>query len=208
MGVRLASSREPVRAPQAALTHAAAARFRAEVLPHLDAAYNLARYLARDGDIAEDIVQDAFVRAIRGFSGWRGDSAKAWLMAIVRSAFLDSVQTRRRLAAAVVGENALSPAEVARVEAAADPNQPSPEESLVRGEEVLGVRAVIERLPEPFRETLVLREMEEMSYKEIAQATATRIGTVMSRLARAREMLEALLAPALAESPIGREARP
>ena len=164
-------------------------QFRLVMLPHLDSAYNFARYLARDATAAEDIVQEAFLRAFRSFDGWRGDAPKAWLLAIVRNCFLSSV-------AAGSGHPGADLAEA--TEALADSD--TPESILAERSEAAMLRATIENLPEPFRETLVLRELEELSYKEIAALTAAPIGTVMSRLARARQMLCDMLAPeALAE---------
>jgi RNA polymerase sigma factor (sigma-70 family) len=156
-------------------------QFRETMLPHMDAAYNFARYLARDPHAAEDIVQDAFLRAFRLFGGWRGEGAKAWLLAIVRNAFHDWVKANRR-------ETACDDADLQ-----IDPD--TPESLLLQARDVAMLRAVVERLPAPFRETLVLRELEELSYKEISLITAVPIGTVMSRLARARQMLGVLLLP-------------
>jgi RNA polymerase sigma-70 factor (ECF subfamily) len=161
------------------LTPAEAERFRSLVLPHLDAAYGFARYLTRDPAQAEDVVQEAFLKAFRGFGGFRGGDPRAWLFAIVRTTFLSSVRGRPDLAAQL-------PEDLAS-------DDESAEAALVRRGEVAGVRAAIEALPEPFRETLVLRELEELSYREIAEVTSAPIGTVMSRLARARQMLLTLL---------------
>lgn len=158
-----------------------AAQFRAVILPHLDAAYNLARFLVRDPVAAEDIVQDAFLRAFRAFPGFQGQSPKAWLFAIVRNCFFDWVKDNRN-SGAVTDEST-------------DQTEETPESIVRRNEEVHMVRTMIENLPEPFRETIILRELEEMSYKEIAVLTQVPIGTVMSRLARAREMLSKLLLP-------------
>lgn len=158
------------------LSAAEAQRFRSLVLPHLDAAYGFARYLTRDPNLAEDIVQDAFLKAFRGFAGFRGGDARAWLFTIVRNQFLTSVR----------GRPAWTYSEEAEEVASEDD---SPETSLLRQGEVETVRGAIEALPEPFREALVLRELEELSYREIAEVTSAPIGTVMSRLARARQML-------------------
>jgi RNA polymerase sigma factor (sigma-70 family) len=162
------------------LSAAEAQRFRALILPHLDAAYGFARYLTRDATRAEDIVQDAFLKALRGFSGFRGGEPRAWLFAIVRTTFLDAAR----------GRPAWGDPEVLETLASEDD---TPETSLVRQGEVATVRGAIEALPEPFRETLVLRELEELSYRQIAEITSAPIGTVMSRLARARQMLLAAL---------------
>jgi len=177
-----------------------AARFRAEILPHLDAAYNLACYLVADPAAAEDIVQDAFLRAFRGFDGWRGDNARAWLFAIVRNCWRDRVGAEIARRQVLVDNAALSEAQAAAVQNLPD-EADTPEASLIRDDEVAGIRRVIASIPEPFREALVLREMESLSYREIATMTEVPIGTVMSRLARAREMLARLLLPHLASEP-------
>ena len=170
-----------------------ARQFRALILPHMDGAYNFARYLTRDPTAAEDIVQEAFLRAFRAFPAYRGGAPKAWLFAIVRNCFL--TWAGAGAARVVIDEGALSPAQSLALANVADPDQDNPETALLRRREAETVRAVIENLPEPFRETLVLREMEELSYKEIAALTAAPIGTVMSRLARARQMLSDMLLP-------------
>jgi RNA polymerase sigma-70 factor (ECF subfamily) len=158
-----------------------AERFRRLILPHLDGAYSFARFLCRDASQAEDLAQDAFLRAYRGFRGFRGGEPRAWLFAIVRTSHL--TWARRR---------AEPPAEPQGLEAMAS-DADTPEAALLRQGEVDTVRGAIESLPEPFRETLVLRELEELSYREIAEITSAPIGTVMSRLARARSMLLAAL---------------
>src|SRR3954470_6879376 len=165
--------------------------FRTLMLPHLDAAYNLARYLARDEDLAQDLVQDAFVRALRGFGSYRGENAKAWLLAIVRNLFLSSATARgsdRTVSLEAYMQRDREPDGSARE--LWDPDQDTPETALIRSNESRGIRDLIEALPVPFRETLVLRELEELSYQQIATATGSPVGTVMSRLARARQMLE------------------
>ena len=177
-----------------------AARFRAEILPHLDAAYNLARYLFADPTAAEDIVQDAFLRAFRAFDGWRGDNPRAWLFAIVRNCWRDRVGAEIARRQVLVDNATLSEAQAAAVENLPD-EADTPEASLIRDDEVEAIRRVIASIPEPFREALVLREMESLSYREIATMTEVPIGTVMSRLARAREMLARLLLPHLASDP-------
>ncbi len=167
-----------------------AERFRAVMLPHMDAAYTLARYLTRDTSAAEDVVQEAFLRAYRSFGDWRGEAPKAWLLAIVRNCFLNSVsgaaaRTMMQDIDSWAGDD--PPAQLVEHD--------NPESLLADRSEAAMLRATIEQLPEPFRETLVLRELEEMSYKDIATIAQVPIGTVMSRLARAREMLAALLLP-------------
>ena len=174
----------PAQAPQGATTGAAEReRFRRTMLPHLDAAYSFARFLCRDGNAAEDIVQEAFLRALRGFEGFRGDSPRAWLFAIVRNCVFTTGRAER--ARASLFADVPEASEALQAEAAPD----TPESMLVRSGEVEEVRRAIQALPEPFRETLVLREIEDMSYREVAEVTGAPIGTVMSRLARARKML-------------------
>ncbi|MFI4973036.1 MAG: sigma-70 family RNA polymerase sigma factor [Caulobacterales bacterium] len=164
-----------------------APRFRTLVMPHLDAAYSLARYLARDATAAEDIAQDALLRAFRGLDSLRGAEVKPWLMAIVRNAYFD--WRRRSRGWEDMAVRGLDDA----IDAVADPDAESPEAALIRRGDVAALREAIEAVPEPFREALVLRELEELSYKEIAEITGAPIGTVMSRLARARRMLAARL---------------
>ena len=159
--------------------------FEEVVLPHLDAAFNYARWLTNDDADAEDVVQDAYLRAFRFFSTLRGKDARPWLLAIVRNAWYGRVSTRKTFA----DRNDLSVIEDVQ---AADVD---PEALLMRREASDGVRRAIAALPPDFREVLVLREIEGMSYKEIADVIGVPIGTVMSRLARARQRLLPLLAP-------------
>jgi len=164
-----------------------ASRFKQLVLPHLDSAYNLARYITRDPVLSEDIVQDAFVRAFRAFGQFRGESPKAWLFAIVRNCC-------RSAQAAAASTRLLAEVDEAGSEAQHDPTG-TPEDAAIRNAEIGAVREAIEAIPEPFREAIVLRELEGFSYSEIAQITEVAMGTVMSRLSRAREMLAKLLLP-------------
>ena len=159
------------------------ARFRRTFLPHMDAAYSFARYLCRDATIAEDLVQDAYLRAYQSFAGYRGGDARAWLFAILRSCFLTWVRAQRAWSEVTTPEAV----ETAARSATAPPD--TPEDALVRASDVADVRAAVEALPDPFRETLVLRELHEMSYRDVAELTGAPIGTVMSRLARGRQML-------------------
>ena len=145
------------------------------VLPHLDAAYNLARWLAGDGASADDVVQEAMLRALRFHAGLRGN-AKPWLLQIVRNVAYARTASRRRAA------------EIPLPEEAAD-HADDPEAALGRRERCQSLDAALAALPDELRECLVLRELEEMSYKEIAQITGVPIGTVMSRLFRARQLL-------------------
>jgi RNA polymerase sigma-70 factor, ECF subfamily len=180
-------------------------------LPHLNAAYSLARFIARDPVAADDIVQESFLRAFRSFEKYRGGDAKTWLLSIVRNCSFDWSKSSRRAAgvttdagpAGHAGSPMLpadgdSPGEafgdalgrwIPNPDELGDITQDSPETAVLRQSEIDEVRAMIRRLPEPFRETLVLRELEELSYKQIAEITGVPIGTVMSRLARARQML-------------------
>jgi RNA polymerase sigma-70 factor (ECF subfamily) len=153
------------------------------VLAHLDAAYTLARYLTRRSDAADDIVQDALLRAYKGFETYRGGSARAWLLAIVRNSFLTWNQRYGQSPADIGPEDEWSRFNN-RLEDGA-----TPESILIEHETSCALRALIEGLPQPFREVLVLRDIEDMSYREIAEIACVPIGTVMSRLARARKLL-------------------
>jgi RNA polymerase sigma factor (sigma-70 family) len=161
-------------------------RFEAQALPHLDAAYNLARWLARPPLDADDIVQDAMLRAYRAFDSFRGDNVKPWLLSIVRNCFLTAAGRTR------AGRNVALPAdgEPGCDDPALIVDAPDPEAAAIAAEEGRRLVHVVARLPQEFREVLVLREMEDLSYREIAQITGAPIGTVMSRLARARVMLK------------------
>jgi RNA polymerase sigma-70 factor (ECF subfamily) len=153
-------------------------RFEAQALPHLDAAYNLARWLSRSPIDADDIVQDAMLRAFRAFDGFRGGDIRPWLLAIVRNCWRDAgADARRRGHVALPDEDTLVSADN------------SPEGAAMQASEGRQLDTLIAMLPEEFREALILREMEDMSYREIATVTGVPIGTVMSRLARARAML-------------------
>ena len=158
--------------------------FEETVLPHLDAAYNYARWLTRNDAEAEDVVQDACIRAMRFLPSLREDDARPWLFAIVRNAWYSRAARRATLAER-------SPLETPGLDPPDDALDP--EARLLREDAVARVRDGVERLPADFREVLVLREFEEMSYKEIASIVGVPIGTVMSRLARARDRLSALL---------------
>ena len=154
--------------------------FEEAVLPHLDAAYNLARWLTRNEDDAQDVVQDAYLRALRFFDGFRGSDARAWLLTIVRNTCYTWLKRKRaREVSSEFSENMYSK----------ESDAPDPETvQLIKAQTQL-VSEAIEKLPLEFREVMVLRELEELSYKEIAAVTGVPIGTVMSRLARARKRL-------------------
>ncbi len=172
-----------------------AQEFRRLILPHLDGADNLARYLTRDAVLSEDIVQDAVLRAFRSFAQYRGGSPRAWLLAIVRNCCRTAQAGRAGAVSLVISESSLSEDAAAQVAQQPDPG-PSPEEEVFRKADVNRVRMAIEAIPEPFRETIVLRDLEDLSYAEIAEVTGVPVGTVMSRLSRARAMLAKELLPA------------
>lgn len=166
----------------------AAKRFRDTVLPCLDDAYTLARYLTRSPTDADDLVQEAFARALRYFDGFGGGDPRPWLLAILRNCFYAWLRARR----AQQGEPLPDPDD-AVADVTTDPWGQAPEDpevALIRIDEAAVVRALVEALPEPFREVLVLREMNDLSYQQIAEVTGAPIGTVMSRLARARLLVK------------------
>jgi RNA polymerase sigma factor (sigma-70 family) len=159
-------------------------RFEEHVSPHLKSAYNLARWLTRNHEDAEDVVQEAFLRAFSAVENLRGEDAKPWLLTIVRNTSLTWMK-RNRNAAATIGLE----------EQVEDPSEPSPdpEETLLISCDREQVRKALEQLPSDFREAIVLRELEGLSYKEIATTVGVPLGTVMSRLSRGREWLRRLL---------------
>lgn len=150
--------------------------FERVVLPHLDAAHNLARWLVRDPGLAQDVVQDAAVRAISAYPGYRGGDARAWWLRIVRNVAYDMLAARRRMAGVPVDE--------ALADTAA-----TPEAALGQRKSHAELDRTLAALPPELREALVLRELEGLSYKEIAVVTGVPVGTVMSRLWRARQAL-------------------
>jgi RNA polymerase sigma factor (sigma-70 family) len=154
--------------------------FEEVVLPHMDAAYNYARWLTRNEAEADDVVQDAYVRALRFFASLRGADARAWLLAIVRNTWYSRLSRRAGAGEVMVHD-----------EAAGDrpDDRPGPEALLMQQQDVDRVRTAVEQLPVDFREVIVLRELEGLSYKEIAAVVGIPIGTVMSRLARGRDRL-------------------
>ncbi|HKT28079.1 sigma-70 family RNA polymerase sigma factor [Dyella sp.] len=156
------------------------ASFEAVVVPYLDAAYNLARWLARDDADAQDVAQEAMLRAFRYFASFRGGDARVWLLAIVRNTFY-SLRAK--------ANDTMHEAFDDETHALID-EQPSPEARALTSVDIQALQAALENLPHPLREVIVLRELEECSYKEIASITGQKIGTVMSRLARARERLK------------------
>jgi RNA polymerase sigma factor (sigma-70 family) len=164
-------------------------RFQRDIVPQLDAAYNFARFLSRDADAAQDIVQEAFLRAYRGFDGYQGGDARAWIFAIVRNCYHNWLLERRRKASHEVDVHGSDDADDNAIDNVASDDD-SPETALLRRAESGAVRRVLNTLPRAWREILVLRELEGLSYRQIAQIAALPIGTVMSRLARARTRFE------------------
>src|SRR4030081_3844117 len=165
------------------------ARFRSVVLPHLGDAYALARWLTGDRADAEDVVQEACLRAFRGIGGFAGVNARAWLLTIVRHAAYTWLGKNRSAALLMVDDlEAVERKQVgggAPLEAAPE----TPEGALIAKTDAARLEAAIAELPVPFRETLVLRDIQGLDYREIADVTKVPIGTVMSRLARARRRL-------------------
>jgi RNA polymerase sigma-70 factor (ECF subfamily) len=159
-------------------------RFEAQVLPHLDAAYRLARWLVRSPGDADDVVQEALLRAFRAFDALRNADARAWLLAIVRNCALSAIDQRRRRATEPLMEEHEAMPETGLETA-------DPEGASIERDERRTLERLIAALPGEHREVLLLRELEDMSYREIAAVTSVPIGTVMSRLARARAALRA-----------------
>jgi len=166
-------------------------RFEAIVLPHLDAAFNLARWLLRNRTDAEDVTQDAIVRAFRAFGTYRSGNARAWLLQIVRNTCFTWLRQNRMAAEFMEFDETTMPQEAK-----------NPETLAMAGCDREQLTRALELLPESFREILVLRELEGCSYKEIAEITSRPIGTVMSALARARAQLRNSLS-----QPASKEAR-
>ena len=153
-------------------------RFEAQVLSHLDAAYRFARWLSSSPALADDIVQDAMLRAFRGFDAFQGGDARAWLFAIVRNCHVTAVnQQRRRAFVPLDSEEFVAP-------------EPGPEDEALRRDAGRTVARLLAALPEEHREVLILREFEDLSYGDISRVLEIPIGTVMSRLARARAALK------------------
>jgi len=153
-------------------------KFEETILRHLDAAYNLASWLLKSPTDAEDVVQDACTRAFRFFDSFRGGDARAWLLTIVRRTAYDTLRGRER--------------PVAELDTVVDP-EPGPEEIALHHIDAARIRAAIEALPVEYREVVVLRELEGLPYKDISDIAGVPLGTVMSRLSRARRRLQAAL---------------
>ena len=155
-------------------------RFEEALLPHLDAVYNLARWLTRDDHDAEDLVQVAYLRALKFFGGFHGANSRAWLLTIVRNACYSWLEQKRARGTATAFDEGIH---------GVGSDDIDPEKQLLREDEMQSVRRAVEELPLELREVVILREMEGLSYKEIAAIAEIPLGTVMSRLARARERL-------------------
>ncbi len=163
------------------------ALFEQTVLPHLNAAYNLARWLTRNGHDAEDLVQEAYLRAFRSFDSFRGEDGKAWLLAVVRNTCFTWLRKKGGQPTVEFDEH---------VHGGAD-ESPDPEAVLVKEAALGSLQDCLNALPLEFREAIILRELEELSYKEISDISRVPVGTVMSRLARGRKRLQQCLAGAL-----------
>jgi RNA polymerase sigma-70 factor, ECF subfamily len=167
-------------------------RFEQAMMPHMDAAYNLARWLTRNEHDAQDIVQEAYLRAFKFFEGFHGLDARAWLLTTVRNTCYTWLERNRR------NRNATSfDEEIHTVEEDAM----NPSSLALKSGDIKMVRESLEELPEEFREIIVLRDLEELSYKQIAEVIKAPLGTVMSRLARARGKLKRILCSRLKEKP-------
>jgi RNA polymerase sigma-70 factor (ECF subfamily) len=161
-----------------------ARRFRDAALPHLDDVYTLARYLLRNAADADDAVQECYLRAFRHFDGFRGQAIKPWLMAILRN--VCHAEFARRSGPVSVGAEA-DVAEDASPLWQEDAH--TAEAEMLRQQDGETIRGLLDALPEPFREAIVLRDINDLSYRDIAEAVGAPVGTIMSRLARARSML-------------------
>lgn len=168
-------------------------RFNQIALPHLDAAYNLAKWLTRNSQDAEDVVQESFIKAFRYFDGFRGDDGRAWLLAIVRNTSYTWLQSNNNLPSETFDENC-GHGDFYRQFAGSPSLTDNPEQVIMQQGEKNLIDAAIQTLPIEFREVLVLRELEDFSYHEIATIVGIPVGTVMSRLARARAQMGRLLA--------------
>jgi RNA polymerase sigma-70 factor (ECF subfamily) len=159
------------------------------MLPHLDAAHNLARWLVRDPSIAEDVVQDAYERACKYFAGFRGGSGRSWLLQIVRNAAYSMLKAQQRRMEVSLSSGTRA-ADEDGVDMDLPDSSPGPEAALAQRQDLAALDDALNALPVAWRECLILREVEALSYKEMARIMEVPIGTVMSRLARARQALQ------------------
>src|SRR5512143_3747953 len=170
-------------------------RFEQAVLPHLDSAHNLARWILRDERDAEDVTQEACLRAYQFFEGFRGENAKAWLLALVRNTCSTWLERNRGKGLSSFDEEIHSAPEVS---SPSTRDAAGPEAALLQNADREMVQRALEELPAAYREALVLREIEGLSYKEISAVAEVPLGTVMSRLARGRGLLRQRLVERLA----------
>lgn len=168
-------------------------RFEAVALPHIDSAFNLARWLARNDQDAEDIVQEAYLRAFKFFDGFHGDDGRPWLLSIVRNTFYSWYQQRKTQGQSVEYDEQLHGVAPSG-SGSPQPDEADPQQLLMREDSRRQLNRALQTLPAEFREVLVLRELEDLSYKQIAAIAGIPMGTVMSRLARARTQLAQILA--------------
>ena len=163
--------------------------FEQVMLPDLDAAHNLARWLVRDPSIAEDVVQDAYERACKYFAGFRGGSGRSWLLQIVRNAAYSMLKAQQRRMEVSLSSGTRA-ADEDGVDMDLPDSSPGPEAALAQRQDLAALDDALNALPVAWRECLILREVEALSYKEMARIMEVPIGTVMSRLARARNALQ------------------
>lgn len=176
------------RGPSAA-EQARAQRFEQVVLPHLDAAYNLARWLTRDGHNAQDVVQEAYLRAYKFFDSFHGDQARAWLLKIVRNTYYTGLKQDHAVQFHVPFEEDSHSLDEAEPLFSGNSAADDPERILMQHDARQLLTHALEQLPVEFREVVILRELEDLSYKAIARLVDIPVGTVMSRLARGRKRL-------------------
>ncbi|MFP4595468.1 RNA polymerase sigma factor [uncultured Ralstonia sp.] len=170
-----------------------AQRFAQAVLPHVDAAYNLARWLSGDAQDADDIVQDACLRAFRLFGGFRGGDGRPWLLAIVRNTWFSECARRKQARTQPWQDDGTDPQAELPPDDEAIAYGADPAALLARADDVRRMQAALARLPLAYREVVVLRELEDLPYRDIAAIVDVPVGTVMSRLARGRQQLARLL---------------
>jgi RNA polymerase sigma-70 factor, ECF subfamily len=168
------------------------ARFQQTILPHLDAAYNLARWLTRNEQDAEDMVQEAYLRAFKFFNAFRGVDGRAWLLTIVRNTCYTWLQQNRAHEITTTFDEEIH---------GIDSDTLNPATLVLRSDDHEILKQALGELPEEFREVIVLRDLEELSYKQVAEVINAPLGTVMSRLARARGRLKQILCARLKEKP-------
>ncbi len=159
-------------------------RFEQCMMPHMNGAYSLARWLTGNHEEAEDVVQEAYLHAFKSFDAYRGGNSRSWLFRIVRNAFYDSLRHKQH--------QRLAPLPEGRTEDVTDPS-PSPDVGLLQKADAELLNQAIAALPVEYREVFVMRDLEDCSYKEIADVAGVPLGTVMSRLARAREQVRKYL---------------